>query len=302
MSLNKFLIAAAVSIFAANAADGQRTMQMQIPVPPPNAQIFVFEGGSYLGVQAQEITKENYAKHGLGEVRGVVIERITENSPAAQAGLQKGDIIVKLNGEEISGTRKLTRLISEIAPDHQVTLTIIRSGAEQEIKATVAQRPMPENIEGGIFRRGAVPILMPNLPPSGEMQTMPFPGSVQPPNVFVYRSNSRQIGISTAPLNKQLAEYFGAGDGGILISSVRENGAAAKAGIKAGDVIVEINGKKAAGASDLLEALSDPNGGDLNLIVIRDKNRQSVRVTPENSGENKMKIQRMIQSDAPPSK
>ncbi len=300
MKLNKFLIAAAVSVFAANAADGQRTVQVQIPVPPPNAQIFVYEGGSYLGVQAEEITKENYTKFGLREVRGVAVDKITENSPAAQAGLQKGDVIVKINGEEISGTRKLTRLISETAPDHQVALTILRNGAEQEIKATVAQRPMPENFQGRIFQRGDVPVL--SLPPSVDMQAMPVPrGSVELPNTYIYRSNARQIGIGTAPLNKQLAEYFGANDGGILISSVRQNGAAAKAGIKTGDVIVEINGKKANGATDLIEALSDPNGGDLNLTIIRDKTRQTIRVTPESSQENKMRIERSVQNDAPPS-
>ena len=110
-----------------------------------------FDGdGGYLGVQTQEVTRENFAKFGLRDVRGVAVEKVLENSPAAAAGLQTGDVIMRFNGEEVTSTRKLTRLVSEVAPDHQVSLTISRGGREQEITATVGKRPAPK-FENGNF-------------------------------------------------------------------------------------------------------------------------------------------------------
>src|ERR1041385_4011864 len=96
-----------------------QTSEKKEKTEAPQSFAFSFGGdGSYLGVETQEITKENFAKFGLREVRGVAVDKVMENSPAAAAGLQAGDVIVRLNGEEITSARKLTRLIDEIDPDH----------------------------------------------------------------------------------------------------------------------------------------------------------------------------------------
>ncbi|MEQ1924085.1 MAG: PDZ domain-containing protein, partial [Pyrinomonadaceae bacterium] len=87
----------------------------------PQTFAFSFDGdGGYLGVQSIEVTKENFAKFGLREVRGVAVDKVMEGSPAAAAGIKAGDVIVRFNGEDIASTRKLTRLVSETSPDHQV--------------------------------------------------------------------------------------------------------------------------------------------------------------------------------------
>lgn len=96
----------------------------------PQAFSFHFDGdGGYLGVQTQEVTKENFGKFGLREVRGVAVERVMENSPAAAAGIKEGDVIVRFNGDVVTSSRKLTRLVGEVDPDHQVRLTISRNGS-----------------------------------------------------------------------------------------------------------------------------------------------------------------------------
>jgi serine protease Do len=249
-----------------------------------------FDGdSSYLGVQTEEVTKDNFAKYGLREVRGVAVEKVVEGSPAEKAGMQNGDVIVRFNNEEITSVRKLTRLLGETAPDHQAKLTVIRNGGEREITATLAKRPTPKFEEGSFgmtFPRGErVP-----LPPSGEFPTMPGPEGfprveVMPPGSpdqpFVWRSGSgRRIGISVTPLTKQLSEHFGV-DGGIMINDVRADSPAAKAGLKAGDIIVEVEGKAVKADFDLIRAINDEKGGDVTLTFVRDRNRQTVRVTPE---------------------
>ena len=249
-----------------------------------------FDGdGSYLGIQTEEVTKDNFAKYGLRDVRGVAVEKVVEGSPAEKAGLQNGDVLVRLNNEEITSVRKLTRVLGEIAPDHQVKLTVLRSGGEREILATLGKRPTPK-FEEGMFgmnlpRGQRVP-----FPPSGEMPSLPpmqstpsVPGGPEP---FVFRMNSgRRIGIGVTTLSKQLSEHFGV-ENGVMVNEVRADSPAAKAGLKAGDIIVEVEGKDVKGDIDLVRAINDKKEGDVTITFIRDRNRQTVTVTPEKAETN----------------
>lgn len=244
-----------------------------------------FNGGSYLGVQTQEISKENFAKFGLSEVRGVAVEKVVENSPAAQAGLQNADVIISFNGEEVSSVRKLTRLISEIAPDHKANLVVSRGGIEREISVTLGKREIP-NFEmsrfptGSVYSIPAVPALPPRtpLPPMNDSET----------RSFVWRlGERRQIGIDVTPLTKQLGDFFGVASGkGLLIDSVRADSPAARGGLRAGDVIVEADGKEVGGNLDLIRIINEKKEGDVNLTIVREKNRQTIRITPEISKDN----------------
>jgi serine protease Do len=250
---------------------------------------FTFDGdGSYLGVQTQAVNKDNYAKFGLREVRGVAVEKVVENSPAAAAGLQAGDVILKFNGEDVSSARKLTRLIGEVDPDHQAKITISRNGREQEVTATLAKRPMPKFAEGGNFYRVPMPDVpnvapMPNMMPRGELLPKVFAVPGGEGQSFVWRAGEgRVIGVGVTALTEQLATHYGV-ENGVLINEVRENSPAAKAGLKAGDIIVEIDGKAVKGELDVMKAVNAKKEGDVQLAIVRDGKRQTVTVTPEKS-------------------
>lgn len=246
----------------------------------------IFQSGSYLGIETAEITKQNMSKYGLSTVRGVAVEKVVENSPAQQAGVQTGDVIVAVNGEEVSSVRKLMRIISEIAADHQAKLTILRNGSEREIVATLAKRP-PETFEGGTFRMG---LPMPSISEGGVMQ-FPIPNLPSSDGeVLVLRGNEdgmtflnsrKQIGVAVSPLTKQLASYFGVSEGkGLLITEVAENSAAAKAGLKAGDVITEADGKQVSSLLQLLKITAEKQEGEISLTIVRAGKLQTVKVTP----------------------
>lgn len=248
-----------------------------------------FDGdGGYLGVQTIEVSKENLARFGLREVKGVGVESIVDGSPAQAAGLQKGDVIVKVNGDEITSARKLTRLIGEISPDHQAKLTVLRNGGERDISVTVGKRPGMK-FDNGAFQMG-VPMdkfefpQMPDMPnlqrlPRVEIAPLP-PGSPDAPMTWSFGGSRRQIGIGVSPLTKQLADHFGV-EGGALVNNVRENSPAAKAGIKAGDIIVEADGKAVKGDFDIVRSITEKKEGAVTLTIVRDRNRQTVSVTPE---------------------
>jgi C-terminal processing protease CtpA/Prc len=112
----------------------------------------------------------------------------------------------------------------------------------------------------------------------------------------IFFGSTRQIGVGVSSLTKQLGDYFGVADGkGLLINSVNENSSAAKAGLKAGDVIVEVEGKAVGNIADLIRGLNEKKEGEVSLTVVRNRNRQTVKVTPEKMKEGEVPVRVMAQ-------
>jgi serine protease Do len=293
--LRKLLAFTVISIAGSVAVDAQDASAAPKDKTEKRARSFVLSAPfeqSYLGVQTVEISKENYGKFGLLQARGVGIEKVIENSPAAQAGLQTGDVIVRFEGEEIKSVMKLTRLIAEVAPGQTAKITVWRGGNEREFSVTLGRRELPQ-LAAGNFSFEDLPALR-ALPRTLSAQTIPSPSfGGGDGNVFIWRGTaSRQIGIGVTALTKQLGDYFGVAEGkGLLVNNVRENSPADKAGIKAGDVIVEIEGEAVKGHVDLIRALGEKKEGDTSLTIIRERNRQTIRVTPETSKDGALRFE-----------
>jgi S1-C subfamily serine protease len=96
---------------------------------------------AYMGVGTQPVTPELQQQYNLSRSSGLLIAEVAPNSPAAAAGLQQGDIIVKVNGQEITDSANLVTLVRGMKPGDQVQLTIDRDGQEQTITVTLADRP-----------------------------------------------------------------------------------------------------------------------------------------------------------------
>jgi predicted metalloprotease with PDZ domain len=234
-----------------------------------------------------------------GEPRGVAVARVAENSPAAKAGLQKDDVILRFDGEQVSSVQKLSRLIDESAPEHTARLTISRGGSERELTVTLGRRETwggarAMKLENGeVFRlegdewkkqseewkRHAEEWRKQTEGLRGQLEKLPLTGGFA-----VVGGAGRRIGVTTTPLTDQLADYFGVGrGGGVLVTSVTEGGPAAKAGLKAGDVITEVDGEKIGNAVELSRAVGRKQEGDLSLTVTRERGRRTFKVTPEKS-------------------
>jgi serine protease Do len=276
-----------VALLLAAITSGAAYAQV-MPVPRPERGIMVFtdNDGGYLGVQTVNITGDNAMKYGLKEARGVAVEKVMEDSPASAAGLQNGDVIIRFDGEEIKSAAKLTRLISEVAPDQKARVTVLRSGGEREIVVTIGKRPEQTN-----FRQfGSINAVPPtgDFPQSQEFKlnddlfkNLPkgaFPGE----NLTFSFNQGRKIGVVAEGLTKQLGEHFGVADGrGLLVSEVRPDSPAGKAGLKAGDIIVQIDGTAVANSDELVKAVNVKKEGEVEVTFIRDKERRTVRLTPE---------------------
>jgi serine protease Do len=263
------------------------------PDEPPAAFSLFVEGGSFLGVYAEDINKEDMSRYGLREVRGVGITQVVKDSPAEKAGLRKDDVIIRFEGDSVTSVRKLNRLVSEVAPDQTVKLNISRGGGEQEVAVTIGKRnesinamehwPGLDKLKGldkieGLDRLKEIEK---SLPPGANVWKWEGEGPGKDGMIFAF-GNHRRIGVSTMQLTKQLADYFGIGDGqGVLVTSVSDDSPAAKAGLKAGDVITAIDGEKVEGAGDLARGINKKKDGEVTLTVIRNKSQRTINVTPK---------------------
>jgi len=231
-------------------------------------------GGTFLGVGTEDISKENMGRYGMREVRGVGVTQVVKDSPAEKAGLKKDDVILRFEGESVTSARKLSRLVSESSPDQTVRITISRGGAEQEVSATLSRQSM-KNLMGAQIRDDVL---------KGIEKDWPQIKSGDGNFVFNFGA-SRRIGVSTQTLTKQLADYFGAKDGGLLITSVSENSPAAKAGLRAGDVITAVDGEKVNSSGDIVRAINKKEDGEISLTILREHNSMTINLTPEKSKE-----------------
>jgi serine protease DegQ len=96
---------------------------------------------SYLGINPDQVTREVAAQLGLDQARGVVALEVVEDSPAAQAGLRPGDVIVRMDDAAVDTVEDLFAELRRRKPGSQVRLTIVRGGREQQLTATLADRP-----------------------------------------------------------------------------------------------------------------------------------------------------------------
>jgi serine protease Do len=267
--------------------------QQKTPAPPPEPGNDVFgntfslltDGGGFLGVHAEDISRDNMSRYHLGQVRGVGVTQVVKDSPAEKAGLRKDDVILRIDGENVTSVRKLNRVVSEIAPDQSVRVTISRGGSEQELTATIGKRNTSNMVQGWPSDDSRVWKWEGPLTERGDLFRGGDLFKGREGNFSFAFGNGRRIGVSTIELTKQLADYFGIADGkGVLVTSVTDDGPAAKAGVKAGDVITAIDGEAVDSSGDVSRVINNKKEGEVTLTIIRNKSQQSIRVTPKDSG------------------
>lgn len=247
--------------------------------PVGRARLMTLDGrGAQLGVMVSDLDPK------AANSAGVRIDDVNDHSPAERAGIKAGDVVVEYDGERVRSARQFTRLVQETPEGRSVKIALLRDGKRQVVDATPDSGAMtwstidPDRLRDDIERglRGFsfdAPEFRAAEPRRFEYR---LPERVTP---FMAAPRAR-LGVTVQPLTRDLEEYFGSTNGGALVSSVTPESAAAKAGIKAGDVIVAINGRGVRDADQLRREM-DTASGDVNIVVIRDRKEQTLKATIE---------------------
>ena len=183
-----------------------------------------------LGVTVQEVSQPLATSFGMKSATGALVSEITKGSPAERAGLQPGDVLLKVDGKPVEHSGELARRIAEMKPGTRSTLEVWRNGATKEVAVTVGEAKNEQVAEAA---------------GTGEAHA--------------------KLGVAVRPLTPDEREQNG-GKGGLLVENV--SGAAARAGIQQGDVILAVNGTPVKSIEDL-RSLINKSGKSAALLVQR---------------------------------
>jgi serine protease Do len=222
----------------------------------------------WLGVYVQDITKEIKEAMDLKSEIGVLVRDVVEDSPAEEAGIKREDVIQIFDGKKVDDSDELIRLVRRTSPGDKVDVLIVRDGKEKTVSVVLGKMPRDD------LR------MLKLIPGSEDLKFKPYS----------YRfsiSSGGRIGVKVQDLNEQLGDYFGVKDGqGALITEADQERSAYKAGLRAGDVIVEVDGDKIEDVDDLRDEISARKEGDkVEIKVIRDRQPKTFTVEVEKSDE-----------------
>ncbi len=188
---------------------------------------------SYLGFNLQDLDRNLAESYNLPKPEGSLITNVQPNSPAEKAGLKAGDIILKFNGTPISRTSELLNYLNRTMPNQTVQLEILRDDKRRNISATLTTAPDDTPAKSDATAQAKGPVL-----------------GVAIRNLSPVESSQLKL------------------KGGVLIQEVKRGGAAAQAGMTAGDVVTRINNKLITDTNDFVQAVSDLKKGQVARVGI----------------------------------
>lgn len=245
---------------------------------PAAPEVFSFRSGSgsYLGVYIREVNEDDVKRLDLPEERGALITQLPEDGPAAKAGLQTDDVIMSWNGSRVESAAQLTRVVGETPAGRNVEVGYVRKGRLQTVDVELSDwspavaRVFPRDLDGDA--RARIEESLEGM--RGQLRSLGGGDAVS--HLFI---RGGRLGVGVQSLGDQLGEYFGASDGGALVTSVREDSPAEKAGLKAGDVILRVGDEKIEDPGDLMTEIGRAEAGEVELRILRDKKQRTLKAT-----------------------
>jgi serine protease Do len=198
----------------------------------------------WIGVQIQPVTAEIADSLSLKEARGALVAEPQAGSPAVKAGIRAGDVIVGVDGKPVRDARELARTIGAMSPGTTVNLAILRDGKQLSLSLTLGELPNQRQA---------------SVKPE---QTEPKKGAEVP-----------RLGLTLVPAS----EHPGSGKEGVVVTDVAPNGIAAEHGFRAGDVIMEVAGRRVDSSGDVSTAITEAQAAGKRTVLLRVKSGEGIR-------------------------
>lgn len=193
----------------------------------------------WLGVVIQNVDKDLADSFGLKKAGGILVSEVQKDSPASAAGLKRGDVIIELDGVVLEDVSDLRNRVALISPDSKTMLVVVRDGREKKIQVTIGEQPSDFNQQ---------------------------PGSRSVKSLEEY-------GLTLQELTKELAERFEYEvESGLIVSNVEQGSPAAKAGMKPGQLVEEVNRIPVSSLKDLRKILQQSENTEKILLRVRTGN------------------------------
>ncbi|MHB8789918.1 MAG: DegQ family serine endoprotease [Desulfobulbaceae bacterium] len=204
----------------------------------------------WLGVVIQDVDEELAKSFGLEKARGALISEVADKSPAAEAGLQQGDVIVELDGTELTDVSELRNKVALLAPGSNIDVLVIRDGKKKTVKIAIGEQPAD----------------MAKAPGSNGDDSL------------------QNMGLTLQNLTEELAGQLGySPEQGVLIAEVEPGSPAQQAGLKPGQLIEEVNRQRVRNLKELRKVLEKVKPDAKVLLYVRaGEYRQYIVLAPAN--------------------
>jgi serine protease Do len=198
----------------------------------------------WIGVHIQPVTAEIAESLGMKGSEGALVAEPQAGSPAAKAGIESGDVITGVNGHAVKEARDLARQIGAMAPGSEAKLSVWRKGEEKSFSMKLGELPK---------QRDARAVTKPeSTPASGDVP---------------------KLGLMLAPAEA----VVGSGAEGVVVTEVDPDGVASEHGLKTGDVILDVAGKKVATPADVRNAVSEAHKNGKRTVLMRVKSEETTK-------------------------
>jgi serine protease Do len=195
----------------------------------------------WLGVSVQNITPDIAENLKLKDQKGALVSHVFEGEPADQAGIKTGDIILELDGKAIQDTNELLRVVAKLVVGKNINVKISRNGSEMNFKVILGERKEEKELAWGEI--------------------------------------NESFGMTVQEITPDIAEHFGlTGKKGVIITQIKEGTPAEDAGLKAQDIILQVNRVNISSMDDFLKAMSSVAKNDSVLLLVK-RDRVSFFVT-----------------------
>jgi serine protease Do len=214
----------------------------------------------YLGVRIQPMNEDLADALGLAPNRGEFVQSVQPGEPAEAAGLMAGDVVLRVDGKEVTPDQTLSFIVANIEPGKRINLEIVREGARRTIPVTVGRRPSEEELAAQVFN-----------PDQQDPLDAPRPGGAGPVE--------QALGLQVVPMTSQIANQLGMppATGGVVVTVVDPNSDAARKGLNRATVILSANGQPLTSVAQLEAAVQAAKAEGREAILLRVR----VRGTPE---------------------
>ena len=201
--------------------------------------------GAWLGVEVSNLDDETKGALGTDQENGAVVKKVFDDTPAEEAGIEPGDIIVKLDDREIDSSSDLIKALKKYEAGDKAVVEVLRDGDRVKMDVTLGER--------------------------SDDQTVVVKGRPQKHIEIMKLLNGNYLGVQVQELDEDLAAYFDVkADEGLLITRVEEGTPAEEAGLKSGDILVTVGGQTVLTAQDIRDVLGDyEEGEEVDIEYIR---------------------------------
>ncbi len=210
----------------------------------------------WLGVKIQQVTPDIAESLGLKEPAGAMVAAVDDNGPAAKAKLRTGDIILKFNGQDVKEMRTLPRIVAETKINRQVPVTVWRDGKEQTLDVTIGELPDDQQTQ--------LAAVTPDKP--------------APPKPL----DLSGLGLQIAPITPEARDKYQIAQDqkGVLVAEVAPGTPAADRGLKAGDVIVEVQQEEVGTPADVEQRVENVRKAGRGSVLFLVQSADGLRWVP----------------------